>query len=55
MDGHDEHIGDFQVGEATGTVCPTCGGMSEDERFCTLCGEVFGAAQIAQLTEQTGN
>ena len=33
------------VGEATGTVtCPTCGSVSEDDRFCTECGEVIETA-----------
>lgn len=42
MDGDGMYID--QAAEPLGTLCPTCGSVSEDDRFCTECGEVFETA-----------
>ena len=42
-----------QAGKPLGTLCPTCGSMSEDWRFCTECGEVFEAALVERERDES--
>ena len=41
------------AGKPLDTLCPTCGSMSEDGRFCTECGEVFEAALAGRARDES--
>ena len=51
MDRDGVHID--QTAEPLGTLCPTCGSVSEDDRFCTECGEVFVAALAERARDES--